>query len=161
MGHISMYMFKLCLGIHKLTIYKARGAAGLLDTTYCHPFLDPITNAKKKKRKSNKRGETELKIKEFKRPQKWTVYLLYSSLLCKLHLFNFMWLTRNVWARTEYSKKCLLNRPTAGMTVGVENDLEILASCICCVHMYVIVSSDPGLHIFPVFKLCSSFTPGF
>lgn len=71
-----------------------------------------------------------------------------------------MWLTRNVWARTEYPWKHLISRPTAGMTVGVENNLEILASCICCVHMYALVSSDLGLPIFPMFMLCSSFTPG-
>lgn len=53
MGYISMYMFKLCLGIHKLTIYKARGASGLLDTTYRYPFLNPTTDTKKKKEKEN------------------------------------------------------------------------------------------------------------
>lgn len=63
--------------------------------------------------------------------------------------------------RTEHPWKRLISRPTAGMTVGVENNLEILASCICGVHMYALVSSDLGLHVFPVFTLCSSFTPGF
>lgn len=61
MGYISMNMFKLRLGIHKLTIYMARGAAGLLDTTYCHPFLDPTTNAKTEKRKEAKEGKLRLK----------------------------------------------------------------------------------------------------
>lgn len=162
MGYISMYMFKLCLGIYKLTVYKARGSAGAPE----HYIMSSISLhynkcKKKKKRKSRKGRENEWRIKEFKRLHKWTVYLVYSSLLCKRHLFHFMWLTRNVWARTEHPWKRLISRPTAGMTVGVENNLEILASCICGVHMYALVSSDLGLHVFPVFTLCSSFTPGF
>lgn len=53
-----MYMFKLCLGIHKLTIYKVRGAAGLLDTTHCYPFLNPKKSAKNPpKGKAAKEGE--------------------------------------------------------------------------------------------------------
>lgn len=61
MGYISMYMFKLCLGIHKLIIYKARGVVGLLDTTYCHPFLDPVTNVKKKLKKKKKKEKLQKK----------------------------------------------------------------------------------------------------
>lgn len=67
-----MYMFKLCLGIHKLIIYKARGVVGLLDTTYCHPFLDPVTNVKKKFKKKEKRKSCKKKRQTefFNRPQK-------------------------------------------------------------------------------------------
>lgn len=146
MGYISMLMFKLCL---LQTDHLQGWSAGLLDTVYSHPNPKPKSE---KKRKSRKGREPEWRIKKLERLQNWTVYLVYSSLLCKLHLFHFMWLTRNVWARTEYPWKHLISRPTAGMTVGVENNLEILASCICCVHMYALVSSDLGLPISP----CSS-----